>query len=123
SAQSGGAVYVDGARLDVADTRFVDNSALLQGGGVKVHAGTDLEIVRALFCDNTADDGGGFHGEVANGGRIASSRFVENSGTTGGAAIVSGAGSWSLENLSVLGNNSGPTGAIHIRDTAVSVVN
>ncbi|MBP5788087.1 MAG: hypothetical protein J6Y19_09785, partial [Kiritimatiellae bacterium] len=58
SAQSGGAVHVDGADSAFVNTTFSGNSAKASGGGISTGKGAPVELLACTFAGNTAQERG-----------------------------------------------------------------
>lgn len=89
--QSGGAIYLNGARLEVSNCRFEGNVAVTHGGAIRA-MGSVLTVRDCLFLDNRALVGGGgaldcsYEANVT----VESSEFNSNLAAWGGAIASRG---------------------------------
>ncbi len=136
-ADTGGGMHVAGdGDISIADSRFLDNTALLGGGAgarIQLTDGTaSSTIERSTFTDNTAQ-GGGDGGGILYAGRgshtLRESRLLSNRATTGwasgGAIAVETDGPSALINLEsclISGNEAQFVGgAIHAVPTQYAI--
>lgn len=96
----GGAVFNDGARLDISSAKFLENTATNGGGGL-YNAGGTVTISSSRFEDNTASAGGAL---ATVGGHVT----VSDSHVSGGEAQYGG------------GLYSTSSGTLHLQATTVS---
>ncbi len=94
SANYGGGLYVDNAKLKIKNTVFTNNKAKQRGGAVYVEgSNADLKIINGLFYNNTVTDGEG-------------------------SAVYTSSAKTYLVNTTITKNTStsGNGGAIHVKD-------
>ena len=113
SAPTGGAIHNAGApefpaEAQIMGARFLTNSAELVGGlgGGAIYSAGDLRIERSAFVGNRATSGGGL---VSNAAflSIKQSELSENVGISqGGALYLIGEGAVSIENTTIVDNES-----------------
>jgi hypothetical protein len=114
---SGGALTADvNGRVFLTDVTFEGNSAA-NAGAVRLGGLDDFELVRTVFCGNSATLTAGAVGidnfEAGGVARISAASFVENvAGAEGGALSVSDS-ELELHNTTIVGTLSGD-GAVHI---------
>ncbi len=89
SAENGGALY-NGlyGSLDVANSKFTNNTATKSGGAITNVAA--INTINATFTNNSTTDENSFGGAIFNSGKIGSINgiFDGNTSTSGGGAIV-----------------------------------
>ena len=105
SAENGGAIYSLGGNVEIKDSLF-DNNFALVGGAIDVigHYGELLSIENCTFINNF----GFFGGAVYNGGgniEISESLFYNNVANVGGALMMR-SGSTSVENTDFIANSA-----------------
>ena len=91
---AGGAVYIDGAKVEISGSSFTQNTGFL-GGAVNVRNGSTLSITDATFSGNTANGFGGAISdyetkkEATQNERISINRtvFKNNRDSKGGGAL------------------------------------
>jgi hypothetical protein len=121
---NGGAIENSGGHVTVTDSSFLGNSAFA-GGAIENSNGGTLTIARSTFTENTALPGGA----IANNGStvaIVNSTFVGNSAGTGGALYNLSRGTMMITNSTFAANSatlSPSGGAIHNQGFAVTVEN
>lgn len=139
SAPTGGAVRVRvGVPLRVGDATFRGNQATAGPGGAvaveggvalypvdRPHAVVSVELTETVFEDNSATDaGGGLSVQEAQMNIavvIASSSFIGNHGTDGGALAIQGGASAALDDLAFQGNRGENGGAALIDADSLSL--
>ena len=90
SSLGGGAIYSDGGKLTITDSRFTDSSTSTFGGGVMIYNGT-LTVKDSTFSGNSASLGGGiasYNSTVT----VNNSTFASNSTVSSQIADGSGGG-------------------------------
>jgi hypothetical protein len=118
-AQSGGAIYSDGALTVTGDVRFQGNAALkeLLGGAIYSASGTgsSLAVSGATFLRNNAELGGAIYLDQPASASISGSQFTDNHDIKEekGGAIYGQNGGLSVESSSFTGNNAEFGGAIY----------
>ena len=103
----GGAVYSDGASVNVSNSRFIGNRANTYGGGVAL--GGTWKVASSTFSGNLGDGGGGV--ALRSTWEVMDSSFINNSalGNYGGVADY---GTWIVTNCAFSGNNCNNGGVI-----------
>lgn len=91
-AESGGAIYNDGCRLDIANTTFTDNraSATGRGGAVANSVPGVLTAQNTRFESNYALDGGAVYNASGSSANLAAVTFITNTAGHGGGVENSG---------------------------------
>lgn len=91
-AETGGAIYNDGCRLDIANATFSDNraSASGRGGAVANAVPGELTARNTRFEANYALDGGGIYNASGASANLAAVTFVKNTAGYGGGVENSG---------------------------------
>ncbi len=85
----GGAIFHDGVNLAITDSQFLDNQAMLQGGGL--YSLSDVSLDRVVFAGNDGPSGGGGVAHLAGIMTVKDTTF--NANTTagdGGGLLVGG---------------------------------
>ena len=104
SASYGGGIYNGGGTLTLSNTTVFDNSAGDQGGGI-YNSGT-LTVVSCDIFRNGANSGGGLY-HYSETVTLTNSLLRENNSRYNGGGVYAGAGTMSLTNVTVAGNNAG----------------
>ena len=107
----GGAIYIiTNATLIMRanDVRLANNSARELGGGIFCFGNSQL-IAKAThfhFVRNSAELGGGMHSQSNIKVKLTSAVFVNNTASFGGAMYITEEKSFSVYNISVIGNSN-----------------
>ena len=84
----GGAVQARSNEIEVMDSQFLNNSALIGDGGAIWNSG-NLFVTSSSFSFNRATRGGAlFMAQAINFAKINNSQFIQNVATEGGGAVV-----------------------------------
>lgn len=131
--QGGGAVYIDGGSVSIADSRFINNHADNNGGGITYYSPLQLTLTQSTFSGNTSHGGGAYFdsgylmviessrfqdnhadyggaGYVAAPSNITASTFFANVATLEGGALYHSYGPTVLTNVTLGGNSAGNNG-------------
>ena len=109
----GGAFLLDGSRLDIIDSLFRTNAALISGGAMYLENHSTVTTLGSTFRDNTAMERGGvLYVEDGSSMMADNSKFLDNSaGKGGGVAVVRGS-VLSLQGCHVHGNDVREKGGV-----------
>lgn len=100
SSDFGGAVFV-AESLDVKDSRFEKNSAVLGGA---IRTGGNTRILNAVFSENEAVNGGGAIGLSSGNAYVGNAIFIANRTDAQGGAVHNGAATLNLWNSTFFAN-------------------
>ncbi len=100
----GGALYLEGAYIEVNDSSFSDNSAESAGGAVHARDDNILSLHRTTVLGNHAEQGGGL---AVDSGSLSITNCVLNANEGDGAALYFDGATLSIE-FSTLFDNQGP---------------
>ncbi|MEM7802381.1 MAG: hypothetical protein AAF633_24525, partial [Chloroflexota bacterium] len=85
-ASNGGGIFADTlGSVVVENGLFVDNEATSSGGG---YSGSSAEFIDTRFVDNTGVSGGGLHVQDGSLVSVSNAQFDSNQATRGGAVLV-----------------------------------
>jgi len=103
----GGALYLEGAYLDLTDSSFADNRAEVSGGAVHARDDNIMSLARSILLGNRAEQGGAV---AVDSGFLSVNSSILNANEGDGAAIHFDGADLSLE-FTTLFDNVAPDGS------------
>ncbi len=118
--QRGGAVRASSGRINISNSRFINNSANGFGGALYTGDGS-ISVRNSSFSGNSAgDEGGAIHADDGS-VSVSNSSFSGNSAGDEGGALYTDSGSMSVSNSSFSGNSAGNDGdALYTRNGSIT---
>ncbi|MFZ1947039.1 MAG: hypothetical protein WAW06_05795 [bacterium] len=122
--ESGGAIYLNGAHLDISRCDFTDNVADLCGGAITCHHSSSVEAVDCVFTGDSAAVYGGAYYQLSGGeSEFVRCIFLRNSAGTLGGAVLAAGGLLAFTNCTLCANVGGYNGCsgIHLNSAAAEL--
>jgi len=110
--EQSGAIWMEGAQLDVQQAWMGANAALRQGGAITAMGGS-VTLVDAIFEENLADDGGALYFGAGAAVEVRDSTFSKNVARRGGHITLAN-GALDMLRASLIGGEALRGGALYV---------